>query len=52
MKAIPPRDLKPANMVGPFGEVQVMDLGLAKRIHAAGRGDTVSDEVKPGQVDH
>jgi serine/threonine-protein kinase len=34
-KGIIHRDLKPANiMVGAFGEVQVMDWGLAKMVHA------------------
>ncbi len=43
------RDLKPLNvMVGPFGEVQVMDWGLAKTISA---GETPSLDERPPQAE-
>ena len=45
------RDLKPENvMVGPFGEVLVMDWGVAKILHLArvGSSESTTDAVAPG----
>src|SRR5262249_39577050 len=45
------RDLKPANvMVGAFGEVQVMDWGLAKVLSGPTRGGTDDPDATLGTV--
>jgi serine/threonine-protein kinase len=47
------RDLKPANvMIGPFGEVMVMDWGLARRIDGRGAAlDPVPGSASPASGD-
>ncbi len=47
------RDLKPSNiMVGAFGEVQVMDWGLARDLLRENQPDTLSRSVAGVSADH
>ncbi len=52
-KGVLHRDLKPANvMVGEFGEVYVMDWGLAKLVESGdGEGETERSELTPVRTD-
>src|SRR5262249_39438854 len=47
-RGVAPRDLTPANVraAGPFGEVQVMDWGHAKRTGAGGQGPGAREEER------